>query len=50
MIKEEGKKADDNSRFFSIVRFSACLNLSRSIWGDGLNFHDEEWPVVMLLV
>ena len=38
MIKVAGKKADDNSRFFSVVRFSACLNLSRSIWGDGLSF------------
>ena len=29
---------NDNSRFFSVVCFSACLNLSRSIRGDGLSF------------
>ena len=38
MIKVEGKKADYNSQFFSVVRVSACLNLSRSIRGDGLSF------------
>ena len=30
--------ADDKSWFFSVVRFSTCLNLSRSIRGDGLSF------------
>ena len=38
MIKVKGNSAYDNSRSFSVVRFSACLNLSRSIRGDDLSF------------